>query len=102
MTKFRLTSDGEESGLANPSVKFLQKVVNALGETLTVQLRPDPSLAPKALSQRADRDAARHYLRSEQQAFPAIYESPVEWQASQAASSELDPEAGQAEPHGAV
>ena len=71
-----------ESGLANPSVRFLQKVVDALGETLTVQLVPDPSLAPKALSQRADRDATRHYLRSEQQALPAIHESPVDWLAS--------------------
>ncbi len=29
-----------ESGLANPSVKFLQKLATALGETLTIQVRP--------------------------------------------------------------
>ena len=38
-----------ESGLANPSVRFLQKVANAFGETLTIELRPHPTLASKEL-----------------------------------------------------
>lgn len=91
-----------ESGLANPSVRFLQKVANAFGETLTIELRPHPTLASKALYQRAGRVAARPYLRTEQQASPAIRESSAEWLASQPGSSELGPEADQDELHGAA
>ena len=37
-----------ESGLANPSVKFLHKLASALGETLTIQLHPASTLSPAA------------------------------------------------------
>lgn len=81
-----------ESGLANPSVKFLQKLANALGETLTIEVRPGLTLAPMKSPQRADRRVTYRYPRTGQQAMPTVHDSPVEWQASQAGQMETDPD----------
>ena len=68
-----------ESGLANPSVKFLQKLANALGESLTIRLHPGPTPAPRATVKRADRLAGHLYPQAGQQALSAIHDNPVEW-----------------------
>lgn len=68
-----------ESGLANPSVRFLQKLANALGESLTIRLQPDPTPEPKTSVKRTDRLAGHRYPHTSQQALPAIHDSQVEW-----------------------
>jgi transcriptional regulator with XRE-family HTH domain len=68
-----------ESGLANPSVKFLQKLANALGESLTIRLQPDPTPAPRASVKRTDRLVGHRYPQTSQQALPAIHDNQVEW-----------------------
>jgi transcriptional regulator with XRE-family HTH domain len=87
-----------ESGLANPGVKFLQKLASALGETLTIQLRPGPTLSSIASTQRGDRIPARHYPRAEPHALPAIRERSADWLVNQTGDSELALEASQDEP----
>lgn len=79
-----------ESGMANPSVKFLQKLANALGETLTIQVQPGLSLAPGKPPQRTDRLAAYRYPRTSQTTMPAVHDSSVEWQANQVGQPKTD------------
>jgi transcriptional regulator with XRE-family HTH domain len=77
-----------ESGMANPSVKFLQKLANALGETLTIQVRPALTLASSKPSQRTDRLAAYRYPQTSQTTMSAVHDSSVEWQTGQAGQPE--------------
>lgn len=91
-----------ESGLANPSVKFLHKLASALGATLTIQLHPASTLIPAVAVRRTDQTPARHYLRQEPQALPVLREQPAEWLVNQTADSELSPELVQDEPHEAA
>ncbi len=86
-----------ESGLANPSVKFLHKLASALGETLTIQLHPASTLSLAASTRRVDQAPARHYLRREPHALPAMRERPAEWLVSQTEDAELSPEVSQDE-----
>lgn len=84
-----------ESGLANPSVKFLHKLASALGETLTIQLHPALSLSSTASTRRVDPAPARHYLHREPQALPVMREQPTEWLISQNEDAELSSEVSQ-------
>lgn len=80
-----------ESGLANPSVKFLHKLASALGETLTIQLHPTSTLSPAASTRRVDQTPTRHYLRSEPHALPLMRERPAEWLVNQTEDSPSGP-----------
>ena len=90
-----------ESGLANPSVKFLQKLASALSETLTIQLRPIP-LSPAASAHRVDRAPARLYPSPQLHALPAIRERSAEWLVSETEDSELAVGASRGEPLASV
>lgn len=67
-----------ESGLANPSIRFLQKVSDALGETLTIRLHPGPDPTARTTVQRVDRRAGLRYPLAGQQALPTLHDSPAE------------------------
>lgn len=86
-----------ESGLANPSVKFLQKLASALSETLTIQLRPI-LLSPAASAHRADQVPSRHYPILQRHALPAIRERSAEWFVSETDNPELAIEDSHDEP----
>lgn len=91
-----------ESGLANPGVKFLQKLASALGETLTVQFSPTPTLSLAASTQADGRAPARHYPRIELHALPGIRERSAEWLVNQTGEAERALEASQDKPTGTV
>lgn len=91
-----------ESGLANPSVKFLQKVANAFGETLIIQLHPIPAVAPPASPAHKDQVGPYHYARTGQSVLPAIHDSPVEWLAGQVSDTDHAAESQQDELKGRV
>lgn len=91
-----------ESGLANPSVKFLQKVANAFGETLIIQLHPIPAVTPPASPTHKDQVGLYHYAKTGQNVLPAVHDSPVEWLAGQANHTDHAPEGSQDEPKGLV
>ena len=86
-----------ESGLANPSVKFLQKLANALGATLTIQVEPDMTLDPGETSQCADRVVSHPYPPTRQRTMPAGHDSLIEWQTDQTRQRKADPRIGQDE-----
>lgn len=86
-----------ESGLANPSVKFLHKLASALGETLTIQLHPVTTLSAAASTRRDDQAVARNYLRREPAALPAMRERSAEWLINQSEEAMLNPEGSQDE-----
>jgi transcriptional regulator with XRE-family HTH domain len=86
-----------ESGLANPSVKFLQKLANALSETLTIQLRPVP-LSPVAFAHRVDQAPTRHYPILQRHALSTIREKSAEWPLGETENSELAFEISHDEP----
>jgi transcriptional regulator with XRE-family HTH domain len=90
-----------ESGLANPSVRFLQKLASALNETLTIQLRPVP-VSPAASAHRVDQVPARHYPILQRHALPTIRENSVEWLVSETEDPELALEDSHDEPLASV